>query len=125
MKTFDLKKEFSSKYWKKFKFHIKFGNTGVARIWINDIKTKYYVSGYGYDKESAVIAKMINDLIGSQDYGNCYTGGIKGKRMLSHGIGFEAVKYAFEYIGGKLEMLYWSKDIYVYEIDFTNLTKGA
>jgi len=124
MAFFNLKKEFEKGYCRKFKFHIKYGTTGVARIWINDRKTKYFVNGYGYDKESSVIAEMINDLISFKDYGDYYTGGGTGERLISHGIGFDSLKGAFEYIGGKLEKLYWCNDIYVYEINFTNV-KGV
>lgn len=63
--TFNLKEVFNE-YGrnKEFKFEILFSNSGVARIYINDRKTKYVAGGYGYDKVSSVIATMINDLIG-------------------------------------------------------------
>ena len=70
MQKFDLKKLFNEGFgWTKdFKFEIIFSNSGVARIFINDKKTKYKASGYGYDKVSSVIASMINDLIEKQPY---------------------------------------------------------
>ena len=71
MQKFDLKKLFKDKNygWNEgFKFEIIFSNSGVARIYINDRKTKYNADGYGYDKTSSVIASMVNDLIGEQPY---------------------------------------------------------
>ena len=107
MQTFDLKKQFTEGYgWNKdFKFEIIFSNSGVARIFINDIKTKYTASGYGYDKISSVIATMINDLIGKQPYnfeiyGNSGNYKEEGETvfLLSGGVGFGSIKESFESI---------------------------
>ena len=48
MKNWDLKKAFNDKCyaWEKgFKFEITFSNSGVARIFIGDRKTKYTAGG--------------------------------------------------------------------------------
>jgi len=115
--TFNLKELFtSSEYWKNFKFEITF--TGTTRIWLCDRKTKYTAGGYGYDKESSVIAHMINDLlIGEQPYNSetygCYRG------FLTSGTGFDAIKSSFESVeGNKLERLYIGKNSNVYSITF-------
>ena len=104
MQAFDLKKLFTDKNygWNEgFKFEIIFSNSGVARIYINDIKTKYKAAGYGYDKTSNVIAKMINDLIGEQLYD------------------FDSIKKSFENIAGnELNQIYSGKNSNVYEIKF-------
>jgi hypothetical protein len=114
--TFNLKELFtSSEYWKNFKFEITF--TGTTRIWLCDRKTKYTASGYGYDKESSVIAHLINDLIGLQDYDAKEYGNYKG--FLSGGTGFDAIKSSFESVtGNKLERLYTGKNSNVYSITF-------
>ena len=116
--TFDLKKsreEYS--HWNAFKFEIVWSNTGVARIWINDRKTKYSAGGYGYCKESAVLGKMINDLIGQQNYDEQVYGNYKG--LLSQGgVGTESIINSFETIGGKLEKLYSGKSSNVFSIKF-------
>ena len=128
MQTFDLKKKFTEGYgWNKdFKFEIIFSNSGVARIFINDRKTKYTATGYGYDKISSVIATMINDLIGKQPYnfeiyGN--TGNYKKEGemefYLSGGVGFDSIKKSFESIKGNiLNQIYSGKNSNVYEIKF-------
>lgn len=128
MQTFDLKKQFTEGYgWNEgFKFEIKFSNSGVARIFINDRKTKYTASGFGYDKISSVIATMINDLIEKQPYnfeiyGN--TGNYKKEGetefYLSSGVGFDSIKNSFESISGnELNQIYSGKNSNVYEIKF-------
>jgi len=118
----NLKKLFNEHpyIWKDFKFHIKYTNSG-CRIYINESKTKYYVGGWGFDKESSVIAEMVNDLIGTKDYGAMYTGAYTGERLLSYGLGFESVKNALEYIGVKLEKIYSGDNFDVYYIDFRSM----
>ena len=130
MRTFDLKKQFSDKIYgwdKDFKFEIIFSNSGVARIYINDIKTKYKASGYGYDKVSSVIASMINDLVGVQPYnptiygnnGNYKKEGEMGFYLSSGGVGFGSIKESFESIAGnKLNQIYSGKNSNIYEIKF-------
>lgn len=134
MKQFDIKKEFKNYGWSKgFKFHIKWGTSGTARIFINDRPTKYKAGGYGYCKESSVLATMINDLIGEQPYnpeiyGN--SGNYNRDTMraynpditlyhLSGGVGFGSIKASFVSLqGAKLDKLYWGTDFNVYEITF-------
>ena len=116
MKTFDLKENFHEYDWYNFKFEINFSNSGVARIWINDRKTKYSASGYGYDKVSTVISNMINDLIGAQEYNQNIYGNRNG--LLSYGVGFGSIADSFKSIGGELKQIYSGKDSNVYEIKF-------
>ena len=108
MQKFDLKKLYNEGFgWTKdFKFEIIFSNSGTARIYINDRKTKYTASGYGYDKVSSVIASMINDLIGKHLYD------------------FDSIKKSFESIAGnELNQIYSGKNSNVYEIKFNQEVK--
>ena len=129
MRTFDLKKQFTDKIygWNKgFKFEIIFSNSGVARIYINDRKTKYSATGFGYDKISSVIASMVNDLIGEQPYnfeiyGNSGNYKKEGKTVfyLSSGVGFGSIKESFESIAGnELNQIYSGRNSNIYEIKF-------
>ena len=129
MQIFDLKKQFTEGYgWDKdFKFEIIFSNSGAARIFINDNKTKYTAAGYGYDKTSCVIASMVNDLIGLQPYnfeiyGNSGNYKKEGETefYLSGGVGFSSIKESFESISGnELNQIYSGKKSDIYEIKFT------
>jgi len=105
----------------KFKFYTKYSNRGTNRIFLNDEPTSFYASGSGYDLESAVLAELINEVVGKRDYKNAYTGGTNGKRTISNGIGVSSVINAFNVIGGKLEHLYSIPNIDVYEIDFSKI----
>lgn len=126
MKQFNIKEVFKEYNWSKgFKFHIKWSNTGVAKVYINDRPTKYKASGYGYCKESSVIATMINDLIGEQPYnpeiyGN--SGNFNKDKSLHHlsgGTGFGSIQDSFQSLqGAKLVRLYSGNDFNVYEITF-------
>ena len=129
MRTFDLKKLFTDKNygWNEgFKFEIIFSNSGVARIFINDKKTKYKAAGYGYDKTSSVIASMVNDLVGLQPYnfeiyGNSGNYKKEGETVfhLSHGINFDSIKKSFESItGNELNSIYSGKNSSIFEIKF-------
>lgn len=128
MQTFDLKKQFTEGYgWAKdFKFEIIFSNSGTARIYINDRKTKYTASGYGYDKISSVIATMVNDLIGKQPYNSAIYGNTGNYKKecetefyLSSGVGFDSIKDSFESIEGNiLNQIYSGKNSNIYEIKF-------
>ncbi len=129
MQQWDLKKVFNEKGygWNKgFKFEITFSNSGVARIFIGDRKTKYTAGGYGYDKVSSVIANMINDLIGKQSYnkdiyGNScnYSNNTELTGILCGGTGFGSIKESFESIEGfKLNQIYVGVNSSVYEITF-------
>ena len=133
MRTFDLKKQFTDGYgWNKdFKFEIIFSNSGAARIYINDRKTKYNASGYGYDKTSSVIASMVNDLIGKQPYNSDIYGNSGNYKKegetefyLSHGVNFDSIKKSFESISGnELNQIYSGKNSNVYEIKFKQEVK--
>ena len=133
MQKFDLKKLFTEGFgWNKdFKFEIIFSNSGVARIYINDRKTKYNANGYGYDKTSSVIASMINDLLGEQPYnfeiyGNSGNYKKDGETVfhLSSGVNFDSIKKSFESISGnELNQIYSGKNSNVYEIKFTQEVK--
>ena len=128
MKTWDLKKAFNENCygWNKgFKFEITFSNSGVARIFIGDRKTKYTAGGYGYDKVSTVISNMINDLIDKQPYNKEVYGNTgnynkdKELHLLSGGVGFGSIKDSFESIdGNKLVSIYSGVNSSVYEITF-------
>ena len=129
MQKFDIKKQFSEGFgWTKdFKFEIVFSNSGAARIYINDRKTKYNASGYGYDKTSSAIASMVNDLIGKQPYnfeiygnsGNYKKEGETEFYLSSGGVGFSSIKESFESISGnELNQIYSGKNSNVYEIKF-------
>ena len=102
----------------KLKFHIKFRN-GNQRIYINNMKTEYYAGGHGYEKSSSVISMLINDLLGAMNYKNAYTGSRSGIRMLSNGIGIDAVINALENIGSHLEFIYYGDSFDVYELDLS------
>lgn len=131
MQTFDLKKQFTEGYgWATdFKFEIVFSNSGTARIYINDRKTKYTANGGGYDKTSSVIASMINDLIGKQPYDSTIygnTGNYKKEGetefFLSGGVGFSSIKESFESIeGNKLDSIYSGKNSNVFEVKFNQV----
>ena len=127
MKQFNIKEVFKDYgYCKGFKFHIKWGNSGTARIFINDRPTKYKAGGYGYCKESAVLGTMINELIGDQPYdseiyGN--SGNYSKSKSLHHlsqsGVGFGSIQDSFQSLqGAKLDKLYSGNDFNVYEITF-------
>jgi len=120
METFNFKKLFTDKTygWNTgFKFEIIYSNAGVARIYINDRKTKYTAGGYGYDKESSVIATMVNDLIGPQKYKKGIYGHLGG--WLEGGTGFDSIKDSFESKRGcKLARIYSGLNSNVYEIKF-------
>lgn len=133
MQTFDLKKQFTEGYgWNKdFKFEIIFLNSGTARIFINDRKTKYTATGFGYDKISSVIATMVNDLIGKQPYNSAIYGNTGNYKKedetefyLSGGVGFSSIKESFESIKGNiLNQIYSGKNSNIYEIKFNQ--RGA
>jgi len=107
MATFDIKKLFQEKQYGwhyGFKFDIQYSKNRVARIWINDRKTKYYAGGYGYDKTSQVISLMVNDLI--------------GKRILSGPCGFDCIQTEAARHNIELLQLYSGRNFDVFEIKF-------
>lgn len=118
METFNLKEVFNKYGWNNgFKFEIIFSKSSVARIYINDRKTNYTAGGYGYDKISSVISKMINDLVGVQSYNKEIYGNTSG--MLDAGTGFDSIKNSFESVpGNKLTKLYSGKDSIIFEVIF-------
>jgi hypothetical protein len=120
MEKIDLKKRFSENYVcnKVFKFEIIFSSSGVARIFVYGKKTKYTAGGYGYDKISSVIATMINDLIGVQNYKPEVYGNRNG--LLSGGVGFNSIKESFESLenGCKLDSIYYGVNSSVFEVIF-------
>lgn len=96
LKEIYIKDEFSNrKYWMSFKFEVIYSSNSVARIYINDRKTKYSAGGYGYDKESAVIASMINDLTVNDCKYNKKHYGNNGKKLSQGGVGFSSIQKCF------------------------------
>ena len=119
MKTFNIKEEFNNYGWNiGFKFEITYSKSGVARIYLgSNRKTKYTATGYGYDKESSVIATMINELLGKQNYNPNIYGNRNG--FLSGGTGLSSIKESFESVEGhKLNKIYSGVNSNVYEISF-------
>ena len=121
MKTFNLK-EARAEYggWDIIKFEVVYSNKGVARIYINDRKTKYNASGYGYCKESSVIAEMINDLIEVQAY-NPEVYGNRNGLLSQGGVGVSSLQESLKSIGVSLEQIYSGKDSNVYKLDLSSL----
>ena len=128
-KMFNLKEVFNGAYgWDKgFKFEVVWNNAGAARIYIGDRKTSYFANGYGYDKESSVIANMVNDLLGDMPYDKSFYGNTRNYShntsdigALCGGTGFESIKASFESLGAGYELnkLYSGKYSNVYEIKF-------
>lgn len=117
MATYNLKKDFKD-YWSNgFKFDVTYSKSGIARICIGDRQTSYKAGGYGYCKESSVIASMINDLIGVQPYNSNIYGNLNG--LLCSGVGFSSIKDSFESVAGyKLDKLYSGLNSDVYQIKF-------
>lgn len=120
METFNLKRVISENPtdWNSFKFALVYKKTSYRwcpRIYVGDRKTKYHARGCGYDKESAVIAEMINDICGEVRYNKKIYGSYDG--YLAGGTGFEAIKESFESKrGNKLVKLYSGAEFDVYEI---------
>ena len=107
-------------WWNKFKFEITYSNAGVARIYIGDRKTKYYAVGYGYNKESSVIAQMINDLTINDCKYNKKIYGNNGKKLSQGGVGFDSIKKSFNAKKGcKLEKIHngFKSDVYQIKIN--------
>lgn len=121
MKTFDLK-EARLEYggWDVIKFEVVYSNKGVARIYINDRKTKYNAGGYGYCKESSVIAEMVNDLIEVQAY-NPEVYGNRNGLLSQGGVGVSSLQESLKSIGVSLEQIYSGKDSNVYRLDLSTI----
>ena len=120
MKTFDLK-EARAEYdgWDIIKFEVVYSNK-VARIYINDRKTKYNAGGYGYCKESSVIAEMINDLIEVQAY-NPEVYGNRNGLLSQGGVGVSSLQESLKSIGVKLEQIYSGKNSNVYSLNLSTI----
>lgn len=113
-KNFNVKE--SVNWDKGLKFEVACSKSGIARVYIADRKTKYYAGGWG-DKETTVIAKMINDLAGEQDYKDYFSG--EGYKTLHGGTGFTHLKTVFESLpGNNLDKIYATRDSNIYEIYF-------
>ena len=96
MSLFNIKKDIKEyEWWNEFKFSIEYSKSGVARIYLGDRKTKYVANGYGYNKESAVIAQMINDLTIKDCKYNKKLYGNNGKNLSQGGVGFDAISQSF------------------------------
>ena len=116
------------------KFEVVYSNSGVARVYISGRKTNFAAGGYGYCKESSVIATMINDLIGKQNYNkDIYgsskaegLGSVKGKGLLSGGTGFSSIQASFNSLAGcKLEKIYSGFKSDVYSLKVNKRIKNA
>jgi hypothetical protein len=106
-----------------------------AEIWFIDgsyehTTKKYYASGWGYDKESTVIAELFNDYMkyklyqvwpGSAPYGIYYgkdkTESQPGdeRKSFNGGVGVECYYKVCEFIGGKFEHIASGKTFDVYQ----------
>ena len=119
MKTFNLK-EARAEYngWDVIKFEVVYSSKGVARIYINDRKTKYNAGGYG--KESSVIAEMINDLIEVQAY-NPEVYGNRNGLLSQGGVSVSSLQESLKSIGVSLEQIYSGKDSNVYRLDLSTI----
>ena len=119
MKTFNIK-EARAEYggWDLIKFEVSYSNSGVARIYVGDRKTKYVANGYGYCKESSVIADMINDLIGVQAY-NSEVYGNRNGLLSCGGVGVSSLEQSLKSIGVNLEQIYSGKNSNVYRLDLS------
>ena len=105
--------------WRKFKFSVEFNRNG-ARIYVGNKKTKYFVKGYGYDKTSALIGRMVNDLIGEQAY-NKEVYGNDGMYLSEGGVGIDSIITSLKTIGIELKYIYSGKLYNVFEIDLSKL----
>ncbi len=114
--SLDMRAEIlANEYGKNFKFEVRFSKSGKVTICIGEQKTKYTVGGWGYDKISAVIAKMINDItVNDCKYNN-------GKKLCQGGAGMSALIDSFNNKRGcKLEYIYGGIDSIVYELTISD-----
>ena len=118
MSLFDIKeciKEYE--WWAEFKFSIEYSKSEIARIYIGDRKTKYHVSGYGYDKESTVISLMINDITIKNCKYNKKLYGNNGKKLSQGGVGFNVISQSFNAKQGCfLKKIYYGVNYDIYQI---------
>ena len=105
----------------KFKFHIKYDNKGTNRIFLNNRPTSFYISGPRSRTDSALLAQLINEVVGERDYKDVYIGESQNKRLISNDICVSGIIDAFKVIKGKLEHLYSMPNIDIYEIDFSKV----
>lgn len=111
----------------EFSFEVKYSKGGVARVFVSDGKTPIYAGGYGYDKESQVIAQLINDVVGNLPY-NANKYGNRGRtnkdgsqskrnRYLCGGTGFSSIEASFNSVKGcKLTKVYGAVESDIYSI---------
>ena len=117
---FDLKKLVNTtEAWRKFKFSVEFNRNG-ARVYVESRRTKYFVKGYGYDKTSALVGRMVNDLIGEQKY-NKEVYGNDGMFLYEGGVGVDSIAASLKTIGVELKHIYPGKMYDVFEIDLSKL----
>ena len=105
--------------WREFKFSVEFTKNG-ARVYVGETRTKYFVKGYGYDKASALIGKMVNDLIGEQEY-NKEVYGNDGMFLSEGGVGVDSIIASLKTIDVKLKHIYSGKTYDVFEIDLSKV----
>jgi len=105
--------------WRKFKFSVEFTKSG-ARVYVGDRRTNYFVKGYGYDKTSALIGRMVNDLIGEQEY-NKEVYGNDGMLLSEGGVGVDSIIASLKTIDVKLKHIYSGKTYDVFEIDLSKV----
>jgi len=118
---FDLKNLVNTvEAWRKFKFSVEFTKSG-ARVYVESRRTKYFVKGYGYDKTSALVGRMVNDLIGEQKY-NKEVYGNNGMFLSEGGVGTDSIMASLKTIGVKLEHVYSGKLYDVFEIDLSKVS---
>lgn len=122
-------------YDSKLEFEVIYSRSGVARIFIGDRKTSFTAGGYGYCKESSVIASMINELIGYRNYDANVYGNSRAynsktgksyayKAYLSGGTGFDSIKRSFDSLKGcKLEKIYSGNQSDVYSLKVSKKIK--
>jgi len=98
----------------KKEFEIKLKTTRIAdgygvRIFINDLKTKYFASGGGYDKVSNVFEQFIEDtFIDSHLFNNSRWG-------------IESLENFMDLIGGTFETINAKKELYYVTFEASKL----
>lgn len=90
----------------EFIIRVKYTNSvdysGNVRLIVNGLRTKYYASGWGYDKEGDAFSQLINDNFKNKE----------NKSISSKG---DAIRF-INSIGGKFEVMYQDDDIDLYKI---------
>jgi hypothetical protein len=86
----------------RVKYTVSSSYSGSVRLIVNGLKTKYYASGWGYDKQGDAFSQFINDNFKNEE----------NKSISSKG---DAISF-INSIGGKFEEMYQDDDIYLYKI---------